>query len=34
MKHSLNFYDGNFDLKKELGSTIEKIMIACDLKAK
>lgn len=34
MKYSLNFYDGNFDLKKELGSTIEEIMIACDLKAK
>ena len=34
MKHSLNFYDGNFDLKKELGSTLEEIMIACDLKAK
>ena len=34
MKHSLNFYDGNFNLKKELGSTIEEIMIVCDLKTK
>ena len=34
MKYPLNFYDGEFDLKKELGSTLEEIMISCDLKAK
>ena len=34
MKNPIDFYDGKFDLKKELGSTIEEIMISCDLKAK
>ena len=34
MKYPFDFYDGKFDLKKELGSTIEEIMISCDLKAK
>ena len=33
MKYPFDFYDGIFDLKKELGSTIEEIMISCDLKA-
>ena len=34
MKYPFDFYDGKFDLKKELGSTLEEIMISCDLKAK